>query len=245
MRRCPYRFFALRQLGLQASDELESEIDKRDFGLWLHAVLKTFHEALLAGPTADRAARTALLDAAAVQGARDMALDEDEFLPFSAMWPQVRDGYLDWLAGHDASQTHFEEAERWLEQPLGGLTLIGQIDRIDRTPEGAAFLIDYKTENQTRTRERVQQAGEDTQLAFYAALLPDDTLRAAYLNVGEREGTKAFEQTDVVPVRDALVQGILADMRRIADGAVLPALGEGMACEFCAARGLCRKDFWA
>jgi ATP-dependent helicase/nuclease subunit B len=25
----------------------------------------------------------------------------------------------------------------------------------------------------------------------------------------------------------------------------LPALGEGMACEYCAARGLCRKDFWA
>jgi ATP-dependent helicase/nuclease subunit B len=34
-------------------------------------------------------------------------------------------------------------------------------------------------------------------------------------------------------------------MDRIAQGAPLPALGEGMACEYCAARGLCRKDFWA
>lgn len=24
----------------------------------------------------------------------------------------------------------------------------------------------------------------------------------------------------------------------------LPALGEGSVCEWCAARGLCRKDFW-
>ncbi len=64
------------------------------------------------------------------------------------------------------------------------------------------------------------------------------------MNVGEREGTKHFEQTDVVAVRDALVQGILTDMGRIAAGAALPALGEGMACDFCAARGLCRKDFW-
>ena len=29
-----------------------------------------------------------------------------------------------------------------------------------------------------------------------------------------------------------------------AAGEPLPALGEGKACEYCAARGLCRKDFW-
>jgi ATP-dependent helicase/nuclease subunit B len=26
---------------------------------------------------------------------------------------------------------------------------------------------------------------------------------------------------------------------------VLPAIGEGSACDYCAARGLCRKDFWS
>lgn len=244
LRRCPYRFFALRQLGLQESDELETEVDKRDFGLWLHAVLKTFHEALQAAPVADLPARLALINAAADEAARTMGLAEDEFLPFSAAWPLVRDGYLDWLAGHETTGARFEQAERWLEQPLGAVTLIGQIDRIDRLPDGAPLLIDYKTENQGKTRERIQEPTEDTQLAFYAALLPDDVLSAAYLNVGEREGTKHFEQTDVVAVRDALVQGILTDMGRIAAGAALPALGEGMACDFCAARGLCRKDFW-
>ena len=35
------------------------------------------------------------------------------------------------------------------------------------------------------------------------------------------------------------------DMARIAAGAPLPALGEGSVCEFCAVRGLCRKDYWA
>ena len=46
LRRCPYRFFALRQLKLQEADELESELGKRDFGNWLHLLLNTFHEAL-------------------------------------------------------------------------------------------------------------------------------------------------------------------------------------------------------
>ena len=43
---------------------------------------------------------------------------------------------------------------------------------------------------------------------------------------------------------DAIAR-ILSDMARIAEGAPLPALGEGKACEYCAARGLCRKDFWS
>ncbi|HEY1225878.1 MAG TPA: hypothetical protein VGF26_01025, partial [Ramlibacter sp.] len=61
---------------------------------------------------------------------------------------------------------------------------------------------------------------------------------------GERGATKTVEQFDVVGARDALVEGITSDLARIAQGAALPALGEGRACEFCAARGLCRKDSW-
>ena len=49
----------------------------------------------------------------------------------------------------------------------------------------------------------------------------------------------------MVDVRDVLITGILHDMERITSGAAMAALGEGMACEYCAARGLCRKDFWS
>ena len=48
----------------------------------------------------------------------------------------------------------------------------------------------------------------------------------------------------MVDARDALVAGLIDDFTRIGEGAALPALGEGMVCEHCAARGLCRKDFW-
>ena len=247
LRRCPYRFFGLRQLGLQESQELTGEVDKRDFGTWLHAVLKTFHEALKAAPVPSLPERIAMLDSASEQVTQEMHLEQAEFLPFAAAWPRVRDGYLEWLAGHEAEGGDFEQAESALEQPLGPLTLIGTIDRVDqmRADGGStALVIDYKTENATATQKRIKQPLEDTQLAFYAALLPHDTLRAAYLNVGEKDGSKLFEQTEVVEARDALVHGILSDMQRIADGAVLAALGEGAACEFCAARGLCRKDWW-
>jgi ATP-dependent helicase/nuclease subunit B len=253
LRRCPYRFFARHQLGLKETDELESELDKRDFGLWLHAVLKKFHDALkplLAVAPVDRATRLQLMDQAAAEITQEQHLSQAEFLPFMAAWPQVRDGYLDWLQTHEAIGARFEVAESWQETALGSLTLYGRIDRVDLVARDAqtpaqALVLDYKTEPLATTRQRIKSAYEDTQLAFYAALLPDDRLRAAYVNVGEREGTKLVEQENVVSVRDALLEGIGQEMARIAQGAALPALGEGSACEYCAARGLCRKDFWA
>ncbi|RAR83910.1 ATP-dependent helicase/nuclease subunit B [Paracidovorax anthurii] len=250
LRHCPYRFFALRQLGLQESDELGAEVDKRDFGNWLHAVLQHFHEALRDAPVEDDGVRRALLDAAAEATLRAQRLSPAEFLPFMAGWPALRDGYLRWLAEHEAQGARFREAERRCAQPLGTLQLVGLLDRVDAVraqapgDEPATMVIDYKTESEAVTRRRIAAGTEDTQLAFYAALLGDDTLRAAYVNVGERGETRSFEQPDVVPLRDRLVEGILHDFKRIAEGAPMPALGEGAVCDYCAARGLCRKDFW-
>jgi ATP-dependent helicase/nuclease subunit B len=244
LRRCPYRFFALRQLGLQEASEIDVEIDKRDFGNWLHKVLGNFHEALQHQPQASAIERAQLLDATADQVTHAQGLEEGEFLPFAAAWPQVRDGYLAWLAKHEAQGAVFEQAESEHEMQLGPIKLVGRIDRIDRLPDGSLLVMDYKTEGRQTTAERVRQPVEDTQLAFYAALLEEDTLAAAYVNVGERK-TERLDQPLVVPARDLLVESILHDLARIEGGAQMPALGEGMACEFCAARGLCRRDWWS
>ena len=244
LRRCPYRFFALRQLKLQAPEEIDNDLDKRDFGNWLHHLLKLFHEDLKKAPESDRMAREVMLNTAATHATQELGLLDSEFLPFAAAWPRVRSGYLAWLSEHEAGGAVFCEAEAWRQVQLGPLTLVGKIDRLDRLPDGSALVIDYKTESAAVTAQRLKAPLEDTQLAFYAALLTDDTLAAAYLNVGEKEGSRLYPQTDVVEVRDQLLQGIAADMARIAAGEAMPALGEGKACEYCDARGICRKDFW-
>jgi ATP-dependent helicase/nuclease subunit B len=251
LRHCPYRFFALRQLGLQEMDELDGELSKRDFGTWLHAVLQGFHMNVLERPAHTESERVQRMDEAAQAASQALGLDESDFLPFAASWPVLRDGYLHWLAKHETQGAGFEQAELSATQPLDSLELVGTIDRIDRLPAaapgapGAVMVIDYKTENIQRTRQRIKDDTEDTQLAFYAALLHHDNLRAAYVNVGERGDTASVEQPDIVALRDALLEGIQHDFAQIAAGAPMPALGEGSVCEHCAARGLCRKDFWA
>jgi ATP-dependent helicase/nuclease subunit B len=245
LRACPYRFFALRQLRLQESDELESELGKRDFGNWLHSLLCTFHEVLKVAPTQDVSARVAMINVAAEVATKELGLSDSEFLPYAAAWGPVREGYLAWLAGHEATGACFDMAEQWLQMPLGELTLVGKIDRMDRQADGHRLLIDYKTEPRTTTAERIKNGLEDSQLAFYAALVDDDTLAAAYVNLGEKEPTRTYDQPDIVALRDALIESIQLDMSRITQGVALPALGEGKGCDYCAARGLCRKDFWS
>lgn len=261
LRDCPYRFFALRQLRLAEAAELEAEPDQRDMGNWLHAVLRAFHEQrrdTRPGRDADRAE----LDRLADETATTMGLNAGEggagFLPYQAVWPALREGYLDWLAGFEATEhgpgPRFAEAEAELTSRAGEWKLYGKLDRIDlqQSPEGPIpFVIDYKTESRIKTNDRVKEPLEDTQLAFYAALLPDDNLRAAYLSITDKRGdsgkdtpTWLVEQPDVLMAREHLREGLAHDMARVAAGAPMPALGEGRVCDFCAARGLCRKDFW-
>lgn len=240
LRTCPYRYFALRVLGLQEASELDTEVAKRDFGSWLHAVLAQFHKRRKAAEdTVDRE----LLDSCAAE----QRSPGSGFIPFAASWPQVRESYLAWLAQHEAAGWQFDVGEKSGERAHAGITLVGRIDRIDRLSRGptagTAFVLDYKTEAAQTSKARVRDPLEDTQLAFYAALLGEDDIEAAYVNIAERL-TVSTPQSEVMAARDALLGGIADDVQRIHAGAPMPALGEGKACDYCAARGLCRKDFW-
>ena len=253
LRTCPYQFFALQQLGLKEDDELQENLDKREFGLWLHAVLSRFHEELKVSFELDKnmpvagvfVAYTAMLNIASHAVILEQKIPDDAFLPWAATWPKVRDGYVNWLLGHQAAGWTFDQAEVWRELSIGnfGLKLVGQLDRIDKSTDGIAMVLDYKTESDSKTAKRLKEPLEDTQLAFYAALVGDETLEAAFVNVSEKL-SKTYAQPDIDHSRSALIEGILDDMQNISAGKSLPALGEGAACDYCAARGLCRKDFW-
>jgi ATP-dependent helicase/nuclease subunit B len=244
LRRCPYRFFAMRMLGLKEAEEIDAEVDKRDFGNWLHGVFKVFHETLRERGALTRPERAVLLDTIARDGMAAQRLVEGEFLPFASTWPAVRTGYLDWLEKHEATGMAFVEGEAEHSVQLGGLTLAGRIDRVDRGREGP-MVMDYKTEGLQSTKDRMKSPLEDTQLAFYALLLPGEELKAAYLNVGERGKVERVDHPELAQAAHLLKEGMETELRRIGQGAALPALGEGRACEFCNARGLCRRDGWS
>ena len=66
-----------------------------------------------------------------------------------------------------------------------------------------------------------------------------------YLNLGEDGQTKPFPQADANALVPKLLHTLADELNRISQGAPLPALGEGKVCDYCPARGLCRRDFRA
>jgi ATP-dependent helicase/nuclease subunit B len=257
LRACPYRFFALRMLGLQSADELDGEVEKRDYGTWLHEVLLRFHQARpspLDAPDDERA-----LAAAAVEAQTEMGIADADFLPFAATFERFAPRYVAWLQGRDRDGAQWLDGERdWTVHPEAwqGTAMHGVIDRIDSVSgdEGAVMqLIDYKTGSTSALRSKVKQPQEDTQLPFYAALAIEQGRRAGgigpldaiYLSLDDTQKIVEVRHPDVAHSAEALVAGLGRDLQRLRGGAVLPALGEGAACEHCDARGLCRRDQWA
>lgn len=257
LRVCPYQFFALRMLRLQAVDELDTALQKRDYGDWLHAVLHRFHAARTE-PVSVEDETYRLLNTAA-QLTEEWSFDEAEFLPYQASFARFVPRYVAWLHQRDDEGVQWLDGERELNtQPpeWGGITMHGVIDRVDSLPTqgvSATQLIDYKTGQSTVLRAAVKQ-GEDTQLPYYAALMAAQgagggvdpgEIAAAYLFLDESEHIIELTLPDVQASAELLVNGIGRELQRLREGHPLPALGEGKACDFCEARGLCRKDDWA
>ena len=252
LRACPYRFFALNLLRLREEDELDAEIEKRDYGNWLHHVLHAFHLARSAPAAAD--AELANLHAAARASQAEQGLDEAEFLPFAASFAAFAPRYVAWLHERDAEGARWLRGEAPMSMSLPGfdaLTLHGILDRVDsvRAEGGEALqLIDYKTGHVSGLKARVSEPLEDTQLAFYAALAGAESplpLKAIYLAVDGTRSIEPVEHKNVAASAAALVEGLTHDLSRVRAGAGLPALGEGVTCDFCAARGVCRRDHWS
>ncbi len=267
LRQCPYQFFARVLLGLRESSELDVLADKRDYGTWLHEVLHQFHRERLEGldPAMDDADR---LDRAAEAQMQALGLSAAEFLPFSASFARFAPTYLQWLSAQEAQGQRFAAGELdrvvhpWatVEPALAALALRGRLDRVDDGPEGR-WLLDYKTGSVKGLKDKVADPLEDTQLAVYAvlmggadaastapvdrALAPDGRpLRAQYLALDDAKGPVAIEHEDVESTAAVMLDGLGSDLMAIRRGDPLPALGEGVACEYCEMRGLCRRDDW-
>ena len=252
LRSCPYRFFALRLLKLSAPEELDADLEKREYGTWLHAVLQRFHSERAQPGSAEAEAQR--LHNLATEIRVEQHLDEAEFLPYAATFSRLVPRYLDWLNQRDAAGAKWLDGELSLAAlPVdwGAVAMHGVIDRVDVVDiDGTAVtqLIDYKTGQGQALRDAIRR-GEDVQLPFYAALMAAqshsaDDMSAMYLMLDDPDKVQPIEHDNVQASAQELVQGIGRDLARLRAGAAMPALGEGRTCEFCEARGLCRRDDW-
>ncbi len=244
---CPYQFFATRMLGLAGLDELSDMPEKRDYGDWLHRILRLYHETLRDRSVVP-AAREALLREISQQVFDQELARSGAALGYYARWQKTIPAYLDWANDRESKGWQFELGEQRFEKPLswdgGRIMLHGYIDRIDRNADGERAVLDYKTRNVQSLRDKLKET-EDHQLAFYG-VLSDQPVAAAHFVALEVSGDKTGDAAakNYVEWQAMLEAQIVGNVEAIAAGAPLSATGIERVCTYCEVRGLCRKGAW-
>jgi ATP-dependent helicase/nuclease subunit B len=244
---CPYQFFATRMLGLSGLDELSDMPEKRDYGDWLHEILKRYHEALR-DHRIEVADRQSLLLQISEDIFRGTLARSAAALGYYSRWQKVIPAYLEWANQREADGWKFVLGEQRFEKTLhwdeGQITLHGCIDRIDENDVGERAVLDYKTRSAQALRDKLKE-GEDHQLAFYG-VLSDLPVAAGHLVALEvtKDKTGDAAAADYDEWQRLLETQIVANIGAILQGAALPAAGIERVCVYCEVRGLCRKGAW-
>ena len=255
---CPYKYYAGYVLGLKELDEVGEQLEKKDYGSILHHVLATFHSAHPATATVDPAEAQRELERASEEAFAPLVARNFFAQAWLQRWKGLIPAYLAWQREREASGWTWNAGEvpREIEITTPGgqkLTLHGRLDRVDvkqdlsavsRQSSPVSAVIDYKTIDATRLRESLSMPGEDVQLGVYALLWGKAVTEAIFLSV-DRRGVEAVEPKQEIQALARKTGERLAEIfDALAAGAKLPAQGTVTACEYCDARGLCRKDHW-
>lgn len=244
---CPYQFFASGCLGLRAEQAPDEDPDRSDYGQRVHRILEAFTQATgrdlpppfteTVTPVNRAEAQQRLEQIAEAVFAPDLqsrALAHVWITEFRGSVP----GLLDWLERRGPQQVQAEVEYRCEFTP--GRSLTGKADRVEAQADGSLTIVDYKTGRPPRRGD--VESGESVQLSHYALL--DERVRAVeYLPL--REEHKALRiDTELESLRAEVGERLASSLRRLAEGAPMPALGDSGTCAWCDFQGLCRRNDW-
>ncbi len=253
---CPYQFFTARGLGLAPEDEVREEIEKMDYGIYVHRILQAFHSGApdLPGPWHEKldddtrtGAEAMLREISQKVFAKDL---RRRFLARGWLyrWEKCIPAYLDWeikrAAYWQIEASEIKRERKFLEGETQ-ITLTGRIDRLDHGKEDYG-IIDYKT-GAVPSRNDVLQ-GENIQLPFYALLLEQENIAQATflaLDDGDVKEQSTLDGQSLGLLCAALRERLMLLKRSLDAGTPLPAWGDMETCRICEMEGLCRREMWA
>ncbi len=244
---CPYQFFVTRMLGLDVLDDLSDMPEKRDYGDWLHQILRTYHETIRDSKVF-MADRESLLREISEQVFGQALAQSAAALGYYARWQKAIPAYLEWANERENQGWKFAFGERRFDKIIswsgGQITLHGYIDRIDENENGERAVLDYKTRPLQSLRDNLKHA-EDHQLAFYGMLSDLPVTAGHYVALEITQGKAGDVEAKNYADWQALLEAqIVTNIQAIANGAALPATGIERICVYCEVRGLCRKGAW-
>ncbi|MGC2165379.1 MAG: PD-(D/E)XK nuclease family protein [Gallionella sp.] len=238
---CPYQFYARHVLRLNELDEVQETIEKRDYGERVHRILQRFHEHYAQVGESDLTEMEAALRRISEEAFADLLQHDFSARAWLARWYKSLPDYLDWQIKNEAQGWRYAGSEQAFNWPLEGICLRGRIDRLDERG-GEKRVLDYKTQGEPLLRNKLQQPGEDVQLACYA--YAHQAADAAFVSIDSGKVRLVAPKHDVPLLGQLNAERLEQVMAQIRGGAGLVANGIDAVCEYCEARGVCRKGEW-
>ncbi len=253
---CPYQFFCASGLDLGPEKEIREEVEKVDFGTYVHRILQAFHGGTpgLPGPWRKPFDEKNLPDAEKLlREITQLVFANDmrrRFLTRGWLyrWESCIPAYLAWEQEYSAQwkiRATEMEKRRDFNQAGVRVSIIGRVDRLDEGEKGVR-IIDYKT-GAIPARDLVDR-GEKIQLPFYILLLEEENIaQALFLSLQDGIVTEkiTLEGEMLAMLRTAVRNRLVLLTQQLNEETPLPAWGDAETCEVCDMEGLCRRGMWA
>ncbi|CAH1903669.1 PDDEXK_1 domain-containing protein [Candidatus Nitrotoga sp. HW29] len=242
---CPYQFYARHILHLNEMDEVREDVEKRDYGEWVHDILWRFHEQYQVLGNHLRADLDSALQHISIEIFTPAVQRDYLARAWLLRWQQAIPEYLETQLKNEAEGWRYQSGEVPFELPLSAdLLMHGRIDRVDvQAKEASAVrVLDYKMMDAVRLRNKLKEAGEDVQLACYAYVYEAE--EAVFISIEKDKVIAVAPPQDVADLAQANIARLLEVFAQMRSGAALPAHGAEEACQYCEMRGLCRKSEW-
>lgn len=228
---CPFQFFGRDTLRLQgAPPRPEKRLDFRAQGRIAHAVLaELLRDPDALAKTFERIFRRICEQQHVPAGYRTESLRERMLADLRGL---VEDP--GWRLGYQS------RTEADFSYPLGpGVEIKGRIDRIDVTPDGGAFVIDYKYSGAQNTKNRLSDETLLQPQLYLLALEPCFDLRPEGMSYWGFKG--GIQRTPWTPLEPAhTIETTLRIAGEIRAGRVEPNPADPEKCRLCDYRDVCR-----
>ncbi|MEW5862983.1 MAG: PD-(D/E)XK nuclease family protein [Pseudomonadota bacterium] len=182
---CPFRAFARHRLGAEALESPQPVPDARTRGLLVHALMAHIWRELKSSTALGTRELAPLVAAAAQAAVREARLEGALAQLEARRLERLAREWLELERNRDAFDVVRIEDRITIE--IGGLSLTGRLDRMDRLADGTHAVIDYKTGDRASAGQWLDERPDDPQLPLYA-LAAGETVAAlaiARIRTGE------------------------------------------------------------
>ena len=185
-------------------------------------------------------------------------------------WQKQIPSFVDWQLQREADGWHYQNAEQKVGFNLHFMDsegedriirIEGRADRFDINAhdQKQAEVIDYKNQSMVKIKKRAEHLLDDPQLLIYARGANEDSggahLQNRQVNKAQwvslkvdikrdKKLQRSLEVEDVAELMPHFNEQITEDIEKLWSGKELTAFAPDGVCQYCEARGICRKGMW-